>query len=110
MKSAKILCWIENTKKDEMEISDGDCIAPRDKVDERKQAKWNPGLSIGAKTCRAVGRRKKKWEDEVNQILKPEDTDETNGNDIKNNGAWIWAAKDQETWKNGRRILQQQAK
>ena len=46
-------------------------------------AKWNPGLSIGAKAYRAVGRPNKRWEDDINQFLEPEETAETKGNDLK---------------------------
>ena len=40
----------------------------------KKAAKWNPGLSIGCKASRAVGRPRKRWEDDINQFLKPEET------------------------------------
>ena len=49
----------------------------------RKAAEWNPGLSTKIKTCRAVGRPKKRWEDEINEFLKSEETEATKGNDIK---------------------------
>ena len=47
----------------------------------KKTATWNQGLSIGAK----AGSRVKRWEDDINQFLKPEETEETKGNDLKNN-------------------------
>ena len=65
----------------------------------KKAAKWNPGPSIGCKASRAVGRPRKRWEDDINQFLKPEETEETKGNDLKNNDTWIMVAKDQKRWK-----------
>ena len=41
--------------------------------DERwvvKEAEWNPELSTKYKTYRAVGRPKRRWEDEINEFLK----------------------------------------
>ena len=70
--------------------------------DERwatKEAEWNPGLSIKHKTWRLVGRPRKRWEDEINDFLKPEETEATKGNEIKNNDTWIKAAENRERWK-----------
>ena len=66
---------------------------------KRRAAKWNPGLSIGCKASRAVGRPRKSWEDDINQFLKPEETEETKGNKLKNNDTSIMVAKDQKRWK-----------
>ena len=41
---------------------------------------------------------KKRWEDEINVFLKPEETEETKGNEIKNNDTWIKVAKNRERW------------
>ena len=51
------------------------------------------------RTYRAVGRPRKRWEDEVNDILRPGETGETRGNDTRNNDTWIKIAKDQKSWK-----------
>ena len=40
-----------------------------------------------------------RWEDDINQFFKLEETDETQGNDLKNNDTWTWVAKDQKRWK-----------
>ena len=58
-----------------------------------KAAEWNPGFSTEIKTCRAGGRLRKRWEDEVNDFFKPEETEATNGSDVKNNHTWIQVAK-----------------
>ena len=65
----------------------------------KKAAKWNPGLSTKHQTNRAVQRPKKRWEDEVNDFLKPEETEETKGNEIKNNDTSRKVAKNRERWK-----------
>ena len=67
----------------------------------KEAAEWN-GLSIKHQTYRPVGRPKKRWEDEINDFLKPEETEETKGNEKKNNDTWIKVAKiekDGKKWK-----------
>ena len=49
-----------------METGNEDHFTPRDKIDN-KAAKWNPGC----KASRAVGRPRKRWEDDKNQFQKP---------------------------------------
>ena len=44
------------------------------------------------------GKTEKKWEDEKNEFLKPEETEEPKGNEIKNNDTWIKVAKNRERW------------
>ena len=39
------------------------------------------------------------WEDEINDFLKPEETEEKKGNEIKNNDTWIKVAQNRERWK-----------
>ena len=76
-----------------MEISDENRIA----TDERwvvKAAEWNPELGTKYQTNRAVGRPKKRWEDEINEFLKPEETEATTGNDMKNHNTWIEVEED----------------
>ena len=59
-------------------------------------AEWNPELSTKHKTYRAIGRPKRRWEDEINEFLNPEETETTTGNDMKYNSAWIKVAKKNE--------------
>ena len=59
----------------------------------------NPELSTKYKTYRAVGRPKRRWEDEINEFLKPEETETPTGNDMKNNNTWIKVAKNNEILK-----------
>ena len=65
----------------------------------RKAAKWNPGLSTKHQTNRAVGRPKKRWEDEIDDFLKPAETEETKGNEIESNDTCLKEAKNRERWK-----------
>ena len=42
---------------------------------------------------------KNRCEEEVKELFKPEETEETKSNEIKNNDTWIPVAKDREIWK-----------
>ena len=70
--------------------------------DERwvmKAAGWNYELSTKYKTYRVVRRPKSRWENETNEFLKPEETETTTRNVMKNNNTWIKVAKNSERWK-----------
>ena len=43
--------------------------------------------------------KKKRWEGEIIDFLKPEETDSTKGSEIKNNDTWIRIAKQNGKWK-----------
>ena len=40
-----------------------------------KAAEWNPELSFRYKTYRAIGRAKRRWEDDINEFHKLEETE-----------------------------------
>ena len=44
-------------------------------------------------------RPKKRWEDEISEFLKTEETETTKGNEMKNYDTWIKVAKNRERWK-----------
>ena len=46
-----------------------------------------------------LSKKKKRWEDEINEFLKPGETEEMQGNEIKNNDTWIKVAKNRENGK-----------
>ena len=46
-----------------------------------------------------MGRPKERWEDEIYEFLKPEETETTTGNEMKNNDTWIKVAENRERWK-----------
>ena len=57
----------QNSQKNEMEIG----IENRDITDmEKEAAEWNPELSSRYMTNRAIGRPRKRWEDDINDFLK----------------------------------------
>ena len=66
-----------------MEISDEERFTPRNKMDEESSKMEFTGLSSRTQACRAVRRPKKRWEDDINQVLKPGETEKTKGNDLK---------------------------
>ena len=61
-----------------------------------KIIEWNPGLDNKIKTNRSVGRPRKRWEDDINEFLKPEETEDAKGNDLKNNCTCKIQAKKQK--------------
>ena len=98
MKEAKIPCWVETHRRMKWRLA----MRIASLLNERwakKAAEWNPGLSTKHQTYRPVRRRPKKWEDEINEFLKPEETEEMKGNEIKNNDTWIKVAENRERWK-----------
>ena len=64
----------------------------------KKAADWNPDLSSRNRTNRAIGRPKKRWEDDINdflkQILEEKENEEPIERRIQNNNNWINIAKD----------------
>ena len=98
MRTANIPCWITTHKKMKCRLA----MRISSQLETRwskKQQKWKPGLSSVCQASRAVGRPRKRWEDEINKFLKPEESEKTNVNDLKNNDTWMRVAKDQTRWK-----------
>ena len=54
-------------------------IASRPKIVE-----WNPGLDNKIRTNRPIERPRKRWEDDINNFLRPEETEEAKGRDLRN--------------------------
>ena len=82
VKTAKIPCWERNARNNEMTLDDENCIVPDERW-TKKATTWNPGLSTKYQTNRTVGRPNKRWEDEINDFFKSEETNETKSNEIK---------------------------
>ena len=61
-----------------------------------KAAEWNPDLSSRYGTNRAIGRPRKRWEDDINEFLKQEFEENENPIESSNqtNKTWINIAKD----------------
>ena len=98
MKAAKSPCWIETHRRMKWSLAVR-TASPPDERWAKKAPKWNPDLSTKHQTNRPVERPKKRWEDEINDFLKPEEAEETTGNEIKNNDTWIKVAKNRKRWK-----------
>ena len=66
----------------------------------RKADDWNPELSTRYRTNRAIGRPRKTWEDDINEILKQEfeDTRDPIESNNQTNKTWINIAKDRGKW------------
>ena len=50
---------------------------------DQKNAEWNPGLIISTKTHRRAEQPAKRWEDDLNEFVKDEETEATQSNDLK---------------------------
>ena len=77
----------QNSQKNEMEAGAEIASLPSERWKE-KAAEWNPELSSRYKTCTAIGRPKRRWEDEINEFLKLEETEMSTENDKKYNNSW----------------------
>ena len=66
----------------------------------KKAAEWNPDLSSRYRTNRAIGRPRKRWEDDINEFLKQEFEENENPIERSNetNKTWINFAKDRRRW------------
>ena len=95
MESAKIRCWNKRHKKMKWKLALRIATSPSD-IWLRKAADWNPELSIRYRTNRAIGRLRKRWEDDINEFLKQEFEENENPIESSNqtNKTWINMAKD----------------
>ena len=65
-----------------------------------KGAEWNPELSSKYRSNRAIGRPRKRWEDDINEFLKLEEDEIENFIESRSqiNKTWINTAKDRGRW------------
>ena len=103
MKAAKIPCWIGTHRGMKWRLAMRIASLPNERW-AKKAAKWNPRLSNMHQTNRPMGRPKKRCQDEIHDFLKPEETEETKSNRIKNNDTWIKVAENRKMESNGKRI------
>ena len=101
MERAKIRCWNRTHKKMKWKLALRIATSPSERW-LKKAAEWNPDLSSRYRTNRAIGRPRKRWEDDINdflkQILEEKEKDEPIERKIQNNNNWINTAKDWEKW------------
>ena len=65
-----------------------------------KAAEWNPELSSKYRTNRAIGRPRKRWEDDITEFLRQvvEETENLTESSNQINKTWINTAKDRGRW------------
>ena len=96
MKLAKIQSWIKTHTRMKWRLAVKIASSPEERW-VMKAAGWNPELSTKYKTYRAVGRPKKRCEDEINEFLRPVRTEDELSNVERNNNEWIKTAKGEES-------------
>ena len=101
MERAKIRCWNRTHKKMKWKMALRIATSPSERW-LKKVAEWNPDLSSRYRTNRAIGRPRKRWEDDINdflkQILEEKENEEPIERRIQNNNNWINIAKDWRKW------------
>ena len=99
MKKAKVRCWIKTHKRMKWRLASRIACPPSERWIV-KVAEWNPELSSRYKNYRATGRPRRRWEDDINEFLKLEETETeiSTESDNKYNKSWIKAAKDSGRW------------
>ena len=65
-----------------------------------KAVEWNPELSSKYRTNRAIGRPRKRWDDDINEFLRhvEEETENLTESSNQINKTWINTAKDRGRW------------
>ena len=99
MGNAKIRCWNKTHKKMKWRPALRIATSPSERW-LMKAAEWNPGLSSKCRTSRAIGRPRKRWEDDINEFLKldEEETENLTESSSQINKTWINTAKDRGRW------------
>ena len=99
MERAKIRCWNKTHKKMKWKLALRIATSPSERW-LKKAAEWNPELSSRYRTNKAIGRPRKRWEDDINdffkQTLEEKEKDEQIERKIQNNNIWINTAKRSE--------------
>lgn len=101
MEHARIRCWNKTNRKMKWKLALRIATSPSERW-LKKAAEWNPELSSRYRTNRAIGRPKKRWEDDINDFLKQNLEEKENGEPLErksqNNNIWINIAKDRKEW------------
>ena len=95
MEDAKIRCWIKTHKRMKWRMALRIASLPNKRW--MVKAEWKPELSSKYKTKRAIGRPRRRWEDDINEFLKLEEN-ETENSTESDNKSWIKAAEDRGRW------------
>ena len=96
---AKIRCWNRTHKKMKWNFALRIATSPSERW-LNKAAEWNPELSSRYRTNRAIGRPRKRGEDDINEFLKQEFEENENPIESSNqtNKTSINIAKDRRRW------------
>ena len=99
MNNAKIRCWTQTHERMKSRLVLRIASLPSERRIV-KAAEWNPELSSRFKTYRAVGRPRRRWEGDINEVFKLEEneTEHSTESDNKCNKSWTKAAKDSGRW------------
>ena len=101
MERAKIRCWNRTHKKKKLKLALRIATSPSERW-LKKAAEWNPDLSSRYRTNRAIGRPRKRWEDDINdflkQVLEEKENEDPIERRIQTNSNWINIAKDWRRW------------
>ena len=99
MGKEKIRCWNKTHNKMKWRLALRIATSPSERW-LIKAAEWNPELSSKYRTNRAIGRPRKRWEEDINEFLKQVVEEKENLTESSNqtNKTWINTAKDRGRW------------
>ena len=99
MDNEKIRCWKTTQRKMTWRLALRIATSPSERW-LIKAAEWNPELSSKYRTNRAIGRPRKRWEDDIDEFLKQTEDETENQTESSNqiNKTWINTAKDRGRW------------
>ena len=99
MDNAKIRCWNKTHKQMIWRLALRIAASPSERW-LMKASEWNPKLSSKYRTNRAIGRPRKRWEDDINEFLKLVEDERENfiESSTQINKTWINTAKDRGRW------------
>ena len=105
MKKMKIPRWIETHRRLKWRMAMRIASLPQERWTS-KIIERNPGLDNNIGTNRPVGRSRKRWDDDIDEQLRPEETEEAKGHDLKNNSTWKIHAKNKRNGEQRKKSLQ----
>ena len=98
MEKHKIKCWIETHRRQKWRMARRIITLPVKRWN-RRVFNWHPGLDTSVRARRQVGRPKRRWEDDLNEIMKIEEGQDKDKYDLKNNNSWMDEIEDYKKWK-----------
>ena len=104
MKKANVPCWIETHRRMKWRMVMRLASLPEEWW-SRKTAEWNPGLDNSIKTNSSVGRPRTRWEDEINEFIKTEETEDSKGHELKKQRHMATASKAAKRMESKRRRI-----